>query len=251
MQRLIVAGNWKMHGDRAMVDRFAGALRQTVGSAQSDVWLFPPAIYLERFVAALAASDVELGVQNVHAEKQGAFTGEHAAVMARDAGASLALIGHSERRALFGETDADVAAKTAAVFASGLQPVVCVGESLDERREGNAEAVVLRQLDAVLGLIGDADRQKLVVAYEPVWAIGTGETATPELAQAMHAVLRDHLAASGAGSDVPLLYGGSVKPDNAAELFAQPDINGALVGGASLKESDFGGIIAAAESLVG
>ena len=250
MQRLIVAGNWKMHGDRAMVDRYSAALRGVVGGAHAEVWLFPPAIWLERFVAALAGSSVELGVQNIHAEASGAYTGEASVGMAKDAGARLVLVGHSERRALFGESDADVAAKTQAVLAAGLQPVVCVGESLDERQAGEAEAVVSAQLDAVLAPMTENDRSRLVVAYEPVWAIGTGETATPQIAQAMHAVIRARLIESGAGSDVPLLYGGSVKPSNAGELFAQEDINGALVGGASLDENDFGGIIAAAERLL-
>lgn len=245
MPSRIVAGNWKMHGSRTFVAGYAAALRDRVGSAAGvDVVLFPPSILLDALSRALAELPVQVGVQTVHAEAQGAFTGETAAEMAVDAGASWTLAGHSERRQYQGETDAMVADRVAAALRAGLRPMLCVGESLDERRAGQAEAVVLRQLEAVLDRVGDGLGVG-AVAYEPVWAIGTGETASPEQAQAMHAVIREALTGRGL-EQVPLLYGGSVKPDNAGALFRQPDVDGGLVGGASLDAQAFAEIIAAA-----
>ncbi|MCR9279300.1 MAG: triose-phosphate isomerase [Pseudomonadaceae bacterium] len=253
MQRLIVAGNWKMHGDRAMVDAYARELAACVeGSdhAGVGVWLFPPAPYLLSLANALAeagAKEVSVGVQNVHEAASGAFTGEMSAAMAADCGAQLVLVGHSERRTLFGESDELVAAKARAVIDAGLTPVICVGESLDERRGGEAMARVRAQLEPVLASLAAGEVERSVIAYEPVWAIGTGETATPEIAQEMHAGISEHLLARKISARPPILYGGSVKASNAEQLFAQPDIDGALVGGASLAVTDFAGIIAAAQ----
>ena len=232
-----------MHGDLAFVAAFAAAWRQRgdASDADVDVAVCPPFGYLGRVAAGLGES-VRYGVQDVAVEAAGAFTGEHAAEMARDLGATFAIVGHSERRALFGESDADVAGKFAAARRAGLVPILCVGETFAERQAGVAEATVLAQLEAVLGESGpDAFGRELVVAYEPVWAIGTGETATPAQAQAMHGRIRARLASLGGyrASAVRVLYGGSVNADNAADLFAQPDIDGGLVGGASLAAATF------------
>jgi triosephosphate isomerase (TIM) len=197
----------------------------------------PPYPYLRQAQEALAGTPIAWGAQDVSEHAAGAYTGEVSAAMLVEFGCRFVLVGHSERRQYYGDTDAAVAAKAAAALGAGLTPIVCVGETLAEREAGSTDAVVLRQLDAVLGVVGAA-APKLVVAYEPVWAIGTGRTATTEQAQAVHALLRARLARGGAG-DVPLLYGGSVKADNATALFAMPDIDGGLIGGASLKASEF------------
>jgi triosephosphate isomerase len=243
----IIAGNWKMHGSRAFVAAYAKTLRGALaGGAGPTVVLFPPAILLPDLRVACEGLDVEFGVQTVHPEPEGAFTGEIAAEMAADAGARWALVGHSERREYQAEDDAAVAARFLAARRAGLRPVLCVGETLAARRDGRAEAVVVAQLRAVLAA-ADGDFAGAVVAYEPVWAIGTGETATPEQAQAMHAVLRATLAEAGTGLEhTPLLYGGSVKPDNAGTLLAQADVDGGLVGGSSLDANAFASIVAAA-----
>ncbi|HSG88675.1 MAG TPA: triose-phosphate isomerase [Pseudomonadales bacterium] len=242
----IIAGNWKMHGSRAFVAEYAQGLRQALApGADLTVVLLPPAILLADLRTACAGIDVEFGVQTVHPEPEGAFTGELAAEMAADAGARWTLVGHSERRACQGEDDAAVAARFLAARRAGLRPMLCVGETLDARRDGRAEAVVVAQLQAVLAAAGDAFAGA-VVAYEPVWAIGTGETASPAQVQAMHAVLRATLAEAGDGlENTSLLYGGSVKPDNAATLFAQEDVDGGLVGGSSLDAKAFASIVAA------
>lgn len=243
--RHVVAGNWKMnHGPEATRTFFA-----ELGSVPPGprVAIFPPAICLPAAVTAAGRdARIELGVQNVHAAESGAFTGETSVAMAAEAGAGLVLVGHSERRHVFGETDADVAAKVARVLEHGLEPIVCVGETLDERKAGRLEAVLDRQIRAALGSLPAGSR--FLVAYEPVWAIGTGETATPDDAADAHARLRARLReAHGQGGEaVPILYGGSVKPDNAAELMAADGIDGVLVGGASLKAADFARIIEAA-----
>ena len=237
MRRPIVAANWKMHGAASFVEAY---LEDWLGSGQRgdvDVVICPPLGYLDRLAKALAEHGVRFGVQTVHAEPAGAYTGEHAAEMARDLGATYAIVGHSERRRLFAETDAAVAAKFAAARRAGLVPILCVGETLGERRAGQAEARVLAQLDAVLGdSRGKALHPDMIVAYEPVWAIGTGETATPAQAQQMHGRIRARLADVGDGfaQAVRVVYGGSVNVDNAEALFAQADIDGGLVGGASL-----------------
>jgi triosephosphate isomerase len=255
MRTPLIAGNWKMHGDSAFVAGYAAALAGQGLPAGVELLLLPPAPYLPLLAQALLRQsqrvDVALGVQNVHAEQQGAFTGELAAEMAADLGARWTLVGHSERRALCGETDAGVAAKVLAARRAGLAPILCVGETLAERDAGSAEAVVTRQIDSVAEAAGTTVLGETVLAYEPVWAIGTGRTATPEQAQDMHGVLRrrvEALCGSDAAARMRIVYGGSVKPDNAAALLAQPDIDGALVGGASLDAGDFAAIASAAAS---
>jgi len=250
-RRTIVAGNWKMNLDRAQ----GRALAATVASRRDaaagvELVLCPPAVYLETVGAALAAakSDVTLGAQNAHDQSGGAFTGEVAPGMLVDLGCRHVILGHSERRTLCGETDAMVNAKTKAALAAGLVPIVCVGETLAEREAGRTATVVETQVKGSLAGLSAADLEKVVVAYEPVWAIGTGKVATPQQAQEVHAQIRGLLAglASPAVADrIRIQYGGSVKPDNAADLAAQPDIDGALVGGASLKADDFLAIAAA------
>jgi triosephosphate isomerase len=243
----VIAGNWKMHlGPQGTREYFA-SFRIPQAAREREVVLFPPSISLQ---AAVAAADrdprVALGVQNIHFEDKGAFTGEISAPMAVEAGATFTLIGHSERRHVFGETDADVTRKVRAALRSRLLPMICVGEKLEERRAGKLEEVILRQLDAALaGLEGSPAR--FMLAYEPVWAIGTGETATPQDAQDAHATLRRRLteALSGRAAQVPILYGGSVKPDNAADLLAEADVDGLLVGGASLDPTSFARIVGA------
>lgn len=254
MRRAFVAANWKMHATASFVEAYLGDWRKTDPRGAVDVVICPPLGYLDRLAAALRDDDADLGVQTVHAEPAGAYTGEHAAEMARDLGAAYAIVGHSERRRLFAETDAVVAEKFAAAKRAGLVPILCVGETLDERRAGQAEATVLAQLDGVLGHSGtktlDAD---FVVAYEPVWAIGTGETATPTQAQQMHGTIRARLGDVGDAfaQAVRVVYGGSVNVDNAEALFAQTDIDGGLVGGASLDAVAFAEICRVAGRQIG
>ncbi len=245
----VIAGNWKMHKGPSETREFFRAFAECHPHRDDrTVVIFPPAISLAAAVDALRGrGDVGLGVQNVHWEPQGAFTGEISAPMARDAGARYALVGHSERRHVFGESDEDVRRKTAAALAGGLTPVVCVGETLEQRQTGRVEDVILRQLDAALDELDPERAARLLLAYEPVWAIGTGVNATPADAAAAHAVLRGRLAqriGPAAARTVPILYGGSVKPANAAELLAAPDVDGLLVGGASLDPVAFAGIAA-------
>jgi triosephosphate isomerase len=241
----IVAGNWKMNLDRsrgvALATAVAGRRGEAVGV---ELVLCPPAVYLLPVVEAVAkaGSDVAIGGQNASDKESGAFTGEVAPVMLVDLGCRHVILGHSERRTLYGETDALVNAKTKAALAAGLVPIVCVGETLAEREAGRTEAVVTAQINGSLAGLDAASLEKTVVAYEPVWAIGTGKVATPEQAQEVHATIRGLLAGLSSvatAAKVRIQYGGSVKPDNAAELAACPDIDGALVGGASLKADDF------------
>lgn len=245
MRRQLVVGNWKMHGSRAAnAELLAGILAARPFTA--DVAVCAPFVFLGDAAATLAASDLRWGAQDVSAHEQGAYTGEVSAGMLRELGCRYALVGHSERRAYHAESDELVAAKAAAALGKGVTPIVCVGETLAEREAGQTEAVVKRQLAAVVHKLAHCAAE-MVVAYEPVWAIGTGRTATPEQAQAVHAVLRAQLqAATGHAERMTILYGGSVKPDNAATLFAQPDIDGGLIGGASLKAADFVAICRAA-----
>ena len=247
-----VVGNWKLHGSLSFNANLLQALRQADlgGFEHVGVAVCPPALYLQSTVEALQHSGIDVGVQDVSSQEQGAYTGDIAAAMVRELGAKFAIVGHSERRSLRGDDDEMVAQKTQRALAAGLTPIVCVGETLQERQAEQTQAVVLRQLDAVLAQVG-AQAAELVIAYEPVWAIGTGQTASPEQAQAVHACLRarmqQHLQAHGqAAVRVPLLYGGSVKPDNALTLFAQADIDGGLIGGAALKAEDFAQIVRAA-----
>ena len=213
-----------------------------------DVVFCPPWAYLDRMASALRGRGVKFGVQTTAVESPGAFTGEHAAEMARDLGAEFAIVGHSERRRLYAETDAVVAAKLRAARRAGLTPIVCVGETLEERRGGRADGVVLAQLDAIDAGAGPSAWEDAAIAYEPVWAIGTGETATPAQAQEMHVVIREYLArrSSALAQGTRVVYGGSVNAANAEALFAQPDIDGGLVGGASVNAREFSRICAAA-----
>ncbi len=238
MRGKLVVGNWKMNGSLAANAALLGEL--TAGWTATpgrELAVCVPYPYLMQAQAALSSTPIAWGAQDVSEHASGAYTGEVAAAMLVEFGCRYAIVGHSERRQFYGDTDAIVAAKAKAALAAGLTPIACVGETLVERDGGATEAVVLRQLDAVLEALADS-ATKLVVAYEPVWAIGTGRTATPAQAQAVHATLRARLAKAGAG-DVPLLYGGSVKADNAAALFARTDIDGGLIGGASLKAGEF------------
>lgn len=248
MKKLVV-GNWKMHGSRASnAELLQGLLAADLSSTapRADVAVCPPAVFLADVAVALKGSAIAFGSQDLSTQAQGAYTGEVSGPMVREFGATYAIVGHSERRSYHAESDQLVADKAKAALAHGLVPIVCVGETLAEREAGQTEAIVGRQLDAVIATLG-ADLVKVVVAYEPVWAIGTGKTASPEQAQAVHAFLRARLkAAQAAAAQVPLLYGGSVKPDNASELFAQADIDGGLIGGASLKAADFAAIARAA-----
>ncbi len=243
---MLILGNWKMNTGLAEAVRLASDVVHATADGRADVGVCPPAVWLDAVAERVRGSRVALGAQNVYPEASGAFTGEVSPAMLAELGVRYVLCGHSERRAILGESSALVARKVEACLAAGLTPVLCAGETLDERDGGQAEAVVADQMTASLDGV-DAPRS-LVVAYEPVWAIGTGRTASPEQAQAMHAALRARLAErfGDAGRAVPLLYGGSVKPDNAADLFGQPDIDGALVGGASLDAAGFAAIVAAA-----
>lgn len=245
MRRPLVAGNWKMHGSRDSVDALLAALQAAPVRDDVEVVVCPTYVHLSQAVDACTGSGIGVGGQDCSRETQGAFTGEVAAAMLADLGCRWVILGHSERRSYHAETDALVAAKLGAAVAAGLAPIVCVGETREQREAGEAESVVARQLRGALS--DQASLAGLVIAYEPVWAIGTGLTASPEQAQAMHAFIRAELGALGLAADtVRVLYGGSVKPGNAAELFAQPDIDGALVGGAALVAEDFLAIIAAA-----
>lgn len=241
MRRKIVAGNWKMNGSKDLAQTLVGYVRSRVESLDNgvEVVIIPPAIYIGD-VARSAGEILALGVQNVGQWASGAYTGEISASMVKDQGCHYALVGHSERRQIFGETDEVVAEKVACLLGNGLRPIVCVGETLEEREAGQAESVVAVQVRKGLSAVSPDQWSDIVVAYEPVWAIGTGKTATAHDAQAMHASIRKVLAEMGApAEDISLLYGGSVKADNAAALFAEPDIDGGLIGGASLVAEDF------------
>jgi len=244
-RRKLVVGNWKMHGSRpANAELLAAVLAGRPYGV--DVAVCVPFVYLAEAAATLAASEVRWGAQDVSAHEHGAYTGEVSAAMLAECGCRYTLVGHSERRAYHAENDALVAAKAQVALAHGVTPIVCVGETLAEREAGETETVVKRQLSVVIHQLAHC-ASEVVVAYEPVWAIGTGRTASPEQAQAVHQVLRAQLhAATGHGQTMKILYGGSVKADNAATLFAQPDIDGGLIGGASLKAADFIAICRAA-----
>ncbi len=244
MRRSLVAGNWKMNGTRASVEELLAGL--VAASSSGDIVVCPTAAHLGQAVERCAGSAIEVGAQDCSHMASGAFTGEVAAPMLADIGCKWVILGHSERRQYHAESDDTVAAKLTAAIAAGLNPIVCVGETREQREQGEAESVVASQLVGALG--GQASLAGLVIAYEPVWAIGTGLTATPEQAQAMHAFIRGQLAdvAGVDASATRVLYGGSVKGSNATELFGAPDIDGALVGGASLDAQEFSQIIAAA-----
>jgi triosephosphate isomerase (TIM) len=241
-RRALVAGNWKMNGSRAESAALLEAVKQGVAEGvATDVAVCPPFILIPLAAEKLAGSAVAVGGQNLNVNKAGAFTGEVSGAMLRDFGCTCVIVGHSERRTLYGEDDVAVAAKFGAAQAAGLTPILCVGETLAEREANQTEAVVARQLDAVLKQHGVASLRNAVIAYEPVWAIGTGKTATPEQAQDVHRFIRDRVAALDAAvaGGVRILYGGSMKGSNAKELMAQPDIDGGLIGGASLVAQEF------------
>ena len=245
MRRKLVVGNWKMHGSHsANAELLAGisAARPFV----CDVAVCVPYPYLSETAVALAASELRWGAQDCSAHEQGAYTGEVSVAMLCEFGCRYVIVGHSERRQHHAESDQWVADKAKIALAKGITPIVCVGETLAQREAGETEAVVKRQLSAVIHALGHCAGE-MVVAYEPVWAIGTGRVATPEQAQAVHALLRAQLKAATSNADaMKILYGGSMKPDNAATLMAQPDIDGGLIGGASLKAADFIAICRAA-----
>jgi triosephosphate isomerase len=249
MRQPLVAGNWKMNGSgasiEALLDDVVAGVEQIKGPA---VAVCPPYVYLPLVRTLLGNAPIALGAQDVSDEDSGAFTGEVSGAMLKDVGCRYVIVGHSERRHIYGEDDAFTARKFAATRRHGLIPMLCVGELLEEREAGQTESVVARQIKAVLDLEGAAALGDAVIAYEPVWAIGTGKTATPEQAQEVHAFIRGLLAEAdeAVAERMQILYGGSVKPGNAAELFGQPDIDGGLIGGASLSGADFLAICRAA-----
>jgi triosephosphate isomerase len=246
MKKKLIAGNWKMNGNEATNAALLQALLAGSADWHSLVAVCVPSVYLAQVQKLVEGTGISLGAQDVSAQESGAFTGEISATMLKDFGTRYVIVGHSERRQYHGELDGTVATKAQRALAAGITPIVCVGETLAEREAGRTEEVVKRQLAAVIHANGHCISE-IVVAYEPVWAIGTGKTATPEMAQQVHAVLRAQLHAASENADrVHLLYGGSMNAANAAQLLAQPDIDGGLVGGAALKAADFLSIIAAA-----
>lgn len=246
MRKKLVAGNWKMHGSLAENATLLAAIKPALAGIEAAVCV--PFPYLAQVQASLSGSSIAWGAQNVSEQVKGAFTGEVSASMLLDFGCRYVIVGHSERRSLYHESDKLVAKKYMAAQAAGLTPILCVGESLDERESGATEMVVARQLDAVIAAAGVGSLARAVVAYEPVWAIGTGKTASPEQAQSVHAFIRGRIAALDAtvAGTLVIQYGGSVKASNAAELMAQPDIDGGLIGGASLVADEFVAICRAA-----
>jgi len=249
MRRKLVAGNWKMHGSRTMAHELVGAIAKAT-HAGVDIAVMPPFPYLAELIRTHAQAAIRFGAQDLGEQAEGAFTGDVAGSMLKDIGCTCVLVGHSERRQWHGETDPVVARKFVAAQAAGLTPVLCVGEMLVHRDAGDTEAIVARQIDAVIDLAGIAAFADAVIAYEPVWAIGTGRTASPAQAQEVHAFVRGKLSELDAtiASSVRIVYGGSVKAANAGELFAGSDIDGGLIGGASLMAAEFLAICAAAEA---
>ncbi|WMP18407.1 triose-phosphate isomerase [Thiothrix lacustris] len=242
MRQKLVAGNWKLNGSMATIEPLlSGILTGLKGLDNVAVAVCPPYVYIPMTQGLLSGGRIGLGSQDIADQETGAFTGEVSGAMLKEFGCSYAIVGHSERRAIYGEQDGDTARKFAAARKHGLKPILCVGETLEERESGITEAVVARQLDAVIALEGVEALTDGVIAYEPVWAIGTGKTASPQQAQDVHAFIRGKLAAlnESVAAKVQILYGGSVKGANAAELFAMPDIDGGLIGGASLDAQEF------------
>lgn len=249
MRRLLVAGNWKLNGSKQTTkELISGILAGLAEVNNADVAVCPPFVYLPQAAELLASSTAAWGAQNCSQHASGAYTGEVSAPMLKEFGCKYVILGHSERRAIYQENNDEIAQKFVAVKAAGLVPILCVGELLVEREAGKTETVVAEQLDAVLNVAGIENFENAVIAYEPVWAIGTGVTATPEQAQQVHEFIRLRLAEknSSIAEKIQILYGGSVKPDNAVELFAKPDIDGGLIGGASLQADSFLGICKAA-----
>jgi triosephosphate isomerase (TIM) len=253
MRKFLIAGNWKMfHTPKEAADFGRKLAIKNPDQYDVDILLCPPAISLPALAEALRNTKVSIGGQNMHQEPKGAFTGEICAEMYKDAGASFVLIGHSERRQYFGETDELVRSKTVLALQTELTPVVCIGETLEERECGRTSDVILSQLDGAFKNFSKDDMSRLVIAYEPVWAIGTGKTASPEQAQEVHQLIRKSIEKefdTQIAEGIRILYGGSVKPDNARDLLSQPDIDGALIGGASLKAEVFHQIIETAHQL--
>jgi triosephosphate isomerase len=248
MRRKLIAGNWKMNGSLSANRILLAGIKAELGVPACDVAVCVPAPYLAQCQSELTGTPVAWGGEDVSVHESGAYTGEVSASMLLDFGCRFVIVGHSERRSYHGENDQIVAQKAVRALRSGLMPIVCVGESLVEREAGQTDIVVGRQIDAVLAAINSDEIRQIVVAYEPVWAIGTGKTATPQMAQDVHALLRMKLAAKNAGAadEVRILYGGSMKPENAKDLLGMPDIDGGLIGGAALKAADFLAIIRAA-----
>lgn len=244
---MLVAGNWKMNTDLAAAVRLASDVVRSAENGDVTVAVCPPFISLEAVAEIIRDTPIRLGAQNMHSAESGAFTGEVSAPMLVSVGCEYVILGHSERRTIFGETDKQVGEKVVAARKHGLIPIICVGETLEERDRGEEQQVVERQLRAAVADVSFDDPESVVIAYEPVWAIGTGRTASPEQAQDMHAGIRKLLEEllGDIASDVQILYGGSMNPGNAADLLAQPDINGGLIGGASLKAEDFAAIVTA------
>ncbi len=248
MRQAMVAGNWKMNGSSASVKELITGIKAGIDQTSAEVAVCPPFVYIPTVAEAITGAPVKLGAQNLCEHDSGAYTGEVAGPMLKDVGCDYVIVGHSERRSLYGETNEVTAIKYAAALKNGLKPIFCIGETLEERESGVTNDVIARQLDAILNTEGVASLANAVLAYEPVWAIGTGKTASPEQAQEVHAFIRGKVAALDAGvaDDLRILYGGSMNPGNAAELIAQPDIDGGLIGGASLKADDFLSICKAA-----
>ncbi|MEH6648584.1 MAG: triose-phosphate isomerase [Motiliproteus sp.] len=252
MRQPLVAGNWKMNGSSASISELMAALKPEVSNLRGvDVAVCPPAAYLDRVASLVGDSGIGLGAQAASEFDHGAYTGETSVAMLKELGCRYVLLGHSERRALFAETDQQVAAKYLAAKQGGLVPVLCVGETLDQRERGQAESVIAAQLNAVIDAHGVESLQGAVVAYEPVWAIGTGKTASPEQAQQIHSAIRQLVAqkSPSVANQLVILYGGSVNSGNAESLFSMADIDGGLVGGASLKADEFIAICRAAQSV--
>ena len=242
MRQPVIAGNWKMNGSKSSVDRLLAGIVAGAGDVRrSEIVVCPPFPFLETACRAIGGSGVHLGAQNCSSESSGAFTGEVAASMLADFGCRYVIIGHSERRSLYGENEAIIAKKLSAAVAAGLRPILCVGETLEERERGDMEQVIGAQIDGIIEPCGIDSFSGFELAYEPVWAIGTGKTATPAQAQEVHAFIRERLAGHDAAvaAKIRILYGGSMKASNALELLSQQDIDGGLIGGASLDANDF------------
>jgi triosephosphate isomerase len=248
MRQTMVAGNWKMNGTTNSVRELVSGIKAGLDGQSAEIVVCPPFVYVPVVAAEIADSAITLAAQNMSHEDAGAFTGEVSGPMLKDVGCEYVILAHSERRAMYGETDEVAASKYGAALKNNLKPIFCIGETLEEREQGITEDVVARQVDAIIDAEGVASLANAVLAYEPVWAIGTGKTATPEQAQSVHAFIRGRIADLDAGiaEGLRILYGGSMNPGNAAELIAQPDIDGGLIGGASLKSEDFLAIINAA-----
>ena len=240
MRKSLIAGNWKLNGSLAKNQALVESILAGLDSVNADILLCPPDVYLQQ-VVALAGDEISIGAQDAAEQSSGAYTGETSAAMLADLSVTFVLLGHSERRSLFGDSEERVASKFVQAIDAGLVPVLCLGESLAERESNQTEAVVARQLNAVMSTSPSVDWSNVVLAYEPVWAIGTGVTATPQQAQEVHQFIRKLLQEKlgAVAEQVRILYGGSVKPNNAVELFSQADIDGGLIGGASLKATDF------------